>query len=168
MVQAAIYGCEGLTLTDAEKQFFAAADPWGFILFARNIDTPAQVSAMCSDLRMTVGRDAPILVDQEGGRVARFRPPHWRAYPPARRYGELFAKDKAAGLEACRLGAFLIGAELRDMGLDVDCIPLADVPVALTTDLIAETIRARHPDRHIHLMLENEANQASWLAEEDG
>ena len=82
MVQAAIYGCEGLTLTDAEKRFFAAADPWGFILFARNIDTPAQVSALCSDLRMTVGRDAPILVDQEGGRVARFRSPHWRAYPP--------------------------------------------------------------------------------------
>ncbi len=146
MVQAAIYGCEGLTLTDAEKRFFAAADPWGFILFARNIDTPAQVSALCSDLRMTVGRDAPILVDQEGGRVARFRPPHWRAYPPARRYGELFAKDKAAGLEACRLGAFLIGAELRDMGLDVDCIPLADVPVPGAHDVIGDRAYGEEPD----------------------
>lgn len=146
MVQAAIYGCEGLTLADAEKRFFTEADPWGFILFARNIDTPAQVSALCSDLRATIGRDVPILIDQEGGRVARFRPPHWREYPPARRYGELFSADKAVGLEACRLGAFLIGAELKDMGVDVDCIPLADVPVPGAHDVIGNRAYGEEPD----------------------
>lgn len=147
MVQAAIYGCEGLVLTDAETQFFRSSDPWGFILFARNVDTPSQVSALCSSLRACVGRDAPILIDQEGGRVARLRPPHWRAHPPARVYGDLFAKDMAAGLEACQLGAFLIGHELQGLGIDVDCVPLADVPVPGAHDVIGDRAYGDTPEQ---------------------
>ncbi len=151
MVQAAIYGCEGLTLSDAETRFFREADPWGFIIFARNIDTPEQVATLCAQLRNTVGRDAPILIDQEGGRVARFKPPHWRAHPPARRYGDLFQKDMEAGLEACRLGAFIIGCELRASGVDVDCVPLADVPQPGAHDIIGDRAYGETPDQVIAL-----------------
>ncbi|GAA6156939.1 beta-N-acetylhexosaminidase [Pyruvatibacter sp. HU-CL02332] len=150
-VQAAIYGCEGLTLSEAEIRFFQDANPWGFILFARNVDTPAQVAALCDSLRDTVGRDAPILIDQEGGRVARLKPPHWRKYPPVRTYGDLFQQDKAAGLEACELGAFLIGQELRSLGIDVDCVPLADVPQPGAHDIIGDRAYGETPEQVIAL-----------------
>ncbi|MGD1935250.1 MAG: beta-N-acetylhexosaminidase [Candidatus Phaeomarinobacter sp.] len=146
-VQASIYGCEGLTLTDAEARFFRDANPWGFILFARNVDTPDQIAALCVSLRETVGRDAPILIDQEGGRVARLKPPHWRKHPPVRRYGDLFQRDKAVGLEACQLGAFLIGQELRALGIDVDCVPLADVPQPGAHDIIGDRAYGETPDQ---------------------
>lgn len=137
-MQAAIYGCGGLTLTADERAFFRDADPWGFIVFARNIGTPAKLATLCAALRETVGRHAPILIDQEGGRVARLRPPHWRTYPPARRYGDLYGRDPAAGLEACRLGAQLMGADLIACGVDVDCVPLADVPQPGAHDIIGD------------------------------
>src|ERR687889_364474 len=90
MTRAFIAGCSGLTLTDDEVAFFRESTPWGFILFRRNVADPEQVRALCSALRETVGRDdAPILIDQEGGRVQRLTAPHWRRFPPGRAYGEL-------------------------------------------------------------------------------
>ncbi len=138
MTSAAIYGCAGLTLSDAEQCFFRETSPWGFILFARNIDTPEQVRALTAALRETVGWQAPILIDQEGGRVARLRPPHWRSYPPGRRYGELYLEDKVLALEAAELGGRLIAEELMDLGVDVDCLPVLDVPVSGAHDVIGD------------------------------
>lgn len=150
-MQAAIYGCAGPRLTADERAFFREADPWGFILFARNVEDPAQVGRLCADLRESVGRDAPILIDQEGGRVARLRPPHWPAYPPARRYGALHAEDPEAGAAACRLGAQLIGLDLAGLGIDVNCIPLADVPQAGAHDVIGDRAYGSDPQTVIAL-----------------
>ncbi|MGX1196313.1 beta-N-acetylhexosaminidase [Parvibaculum sp. MBR-TMA-1.3b-4.2] len=136
--QAAIYGCQGLTLTDDEKSFFRDAAPWGFIVFARNIETPDQLRALTASFRETVGYDAPVLIDQEGGRVARLKPPHWRRYPPGRAYGELYERDPEAGLTAARLGSQLMAAELTDVGIDVDCLPVLDVPVEGAHDIIGD------------------------------
>jgi len=120
---SAIFGPEGLQVTDWEKAFFREADPWGFILFARNIETPDQLRRLTSDLRQTVGRDAPILIDQEGGRVQRMRAPHWREYlPPLDQMAR--ASDP---LRAQWLRNRLIAAELQDVGIDVNCAPLADL-----------------------------------------
>lgn len=122
MIQAAvILGCEGLDLTKAERAFFAQARPWGFILFARNIRDVAQVTALTSDLRNAVGYDAPILIDQEGGRVQRMRGPIWREWmPPLDQMGR-------AGPRAMALRYRLIAHELRAVGIDVNCAPTADV-----------------------------------------
>lgn len=138
MTAAAIFGCAGTTLSDAESAFFRAVDPWGFILFARNIDTPAQVRALTAALRDSVGRDAPVLIDQEGGRVARLRPPHWRGWPPALATAAAPALDEAARCEALRLRYALIGAELAALGIDVNCAPLLDLPVPGAHDIIGD------------------------------
>src|SRR5919107_3207560 len=114
--RAFIAGCSSLTLAPDEAAFFRDAQPWGFILFKRNVDTAEQVRALCSALRECVGRaDAPILIDQEGGRVQRLGPPHWPAYPPGAAYGKIYDRDPAAGLEAARLGARLIAADLAEL-----------------------------------------------------
>lgn len=121
---AYIFGCEGITLSDAERSFFASAQPWGFILFARNITDRPQLSALTAELRAAVGWYAPILIDQEGGRVQRMRAPEWREYPPALEQMEM------AGAHAARamyLRNRLIAEELFDVGIDVNCAPLADV-----------------------------------------
>ncbi len=124
-VSACILGCAGPTLSKAEKAFFAAVRPWGFILFGRNIDTPDQVRALTDDLRTCVGREqAPILIDQEGGRVQRMGRPHWRRYPPSRAYGQLGAD----GREIARLGGRLIAHDLAVMGVTVNCAPVLDLP----------------------------------------
>ena len=123
-VSACILGCAGPTLTRAEKAFFADVRPWGFILFARNIEAPDQVRALTAALREAVGRDAPILIDQEGGRVQRLGPPHWRRYPPGRAYGGAAGDPR----ELARLGARLIAHDLAALGINVDCVPVLDVP----------------------------------------
>jgi beta-N-acetylhexosaminidase len=106
MQNAAIFGCSGLTLTGEERAFFHDVRPWGFILFKRNIDSPAQVRALTDELRAVSGREnVPILIDQEGGRVARLQPPHWRKYPPGRAYGTLAGNDPLVRREVTRLGA---------------------------------------------------------------
>ncbi len=148
-VSAAIYGCAGLQLTDGERAFFADADPWGFILFARNIENPAQVSALTAEMRDLTGRDVPILIDQEGGRVARLRPPHWRTYPAGCRYGEVYARSSDEGVEAARLGARLIAAELRAVGVNVDCLPVLDLPVAGAHDVIGDRAYGTTPEQVI-------------------
>ena len=128
--RAFIVGLSGTILTAEERAFLREADPWGLIVFKRNIDTPAQVAGLTSSFREVVGRDAPVLVDQEGGRVQRLGPPHWPVYPPGAAYGDLYRRDAWAGLKAARLGAALIAADLVAVGIDVDCLPIADVPVA--------------------------------------
>ncbi len=121
---AYIFGCEGTTLSAAEKAHFAKTQPWGFILFARNIEAPDQLRALTAALRDSVGRDAPILIDQEGGRVQRMRAPHWREYLPAL---DQIERTGANSLRATYLRNRLIAAELHDVGIDVNCAPLADV-----------------------------------------
>jgi beta-N-acetylhexosaminidase len=128
-VRSVIFGCSGLRLGAEEKRFFAEAQPLGFILFARNVETPAQVRALVADLRASVGRaDAPVLIDQEGGRVQRLRPPRWREAPPAARFAELMRRKPESAIEAVRLNARLMAAELADLGITVDCAPVLDVP----------------------------------------
>lgn len=121
--RAVAFGCEGLRLTAAERQFFAQADPWGFILFARNIESPGQVRALTAELRSSVGWEAPILIDQEGGRVQRMRGPHWREWLPAL---DQMARARDP-MRAQYLRYRLIADELHECGIDVDCAPLADL-----------------------------------------
>jgi beta-N-acetylhexosaminidase len=129
--RAFIAGIAGTVLTDRERAFFRESEPWGLIVFKRNINTPEQVRRLADSFRETVGRaDAPVLVDQEGGRVQRLGPPHWLAYPAGVDYGRLYDRDPQEGLAAARLGAQLIATDLAAVGIDVDCWPLADVPIA--------------------------------------
>jgi len=128
--RAFITGVSGLELTASDRDFLRAERPWGFILFKRNADSPAQVMQLVAQLRETVGQpDAPVLIDQEGGRVQRLGPPHWPAYPPGEVFGSLYDRDPALGLKAARLSNRLIAADLAELGITVDCLPLADVPV---------------------------------------
>ncbi len=124
----------------------AEADPLGFILFRRNCETPDQVRALVDALRDAVGRpDAPVLIDQEGGRVARLKPPHWPANPPARRIGELAERDEAAGIEAAWINGRLLALMLHEVGVTVDCAPVCDVPVEGAHDVIGDRAFARDP-----------------------
>lgn len=125
---AYIFGCEGTRLSASERDFFGNARPWGFILFARNINTPDQLRMLTADLREAVGWQAPILIDQEGGRVQRMRAPHWREYPPALDQMQA-ARDPG---RAMYLRNLLIGAELSAVGIDVNCCPVADLLHAQT------------------------------------
>lgn len=144
---AAIFGTAGPSLTSDERAFFTKVKPAGYILFARNIETPEQVKALTADLRaLTPGFDPVILIDQEGGRVQRLRPPHWRFAPPAADFGKLFASDQAAARKATRLNMRLIGTELAELGIDVDCAPVVDVPVEGAHDIIGDRAYGRTPD----------------------
>src|SRR5215468_8839742 len=136
--RAFITGLAGTTLTPEEGAFLREADPWGLILFKRNIDTPAQVTRLTASLREALGRQVPILVDQEGGRVQRLGPPHWPAYPPGAAYGRLYDREQALGLDAAQLGARLIAADLHALGITVDCLPLADVPLSGADPVIGD------------------------------
>ena len=135
---AVIFGCSGLTLSEEEKSFFAKVNPLGFILFARNIDNPEQVKKLVDDLRKSINRnDAPVLIDQEGGRVARLKEPHWRVAPPAKVFGDMAIKKGVEyACSAVKLNARLFAEELKTLGIDVDCIPVLDVPVEGAHDII--------------------------------
>ena len=146
--RAFITGLEGLTLAPAERDFLRASNPWGLILFTRNNDNPTQVADLVREFRKTVGRnDAPVLIDQEGGRVQRLQPPHWPAYPPGRVYADLYAGDPASAKAAARLGARLIASDLSELGITVDCLPLADVPVVGAHDVIGDRAYGNTPDQ---------------------
>jgi beta-N-acetylhexosaminidase len=145
--RAFIAGLSGLTLTNEERTFLREADPWGAILFKRNVSDKAQVSDLTKSIRDTLGREAVILVDQEGGRVQRLAPPHWPAYPPGARYATLYDCGREAGLEAAELGARLIAHDLRAVGIDTDCLPLADVPVAGGDPIIGDRAYGDRPDK---------------------
>ena len=146
--RAVVFGCSGPELTRSESRFFASVDPVGFILFERNCEAPAQIRDLIRDLRSAVGRpNAPVLIDQEGGRVARLGPPHWRRPPAAARFGELAVGAVPGGLgvatEAVRLNARLIAAELSALGVTVDCWPVLDVPAAAAHGVIGDRALAR-------------------------
>jgi beta-N-acetylhexosaminidase len=135
MTLAWISGCAALELSDDERAVFEATPPWGLILFKRNVETPAQVAALTRSFREAVGRpDAPVLIDQEGGRVQRLRPPHWPSYPSAAAYARCGSVDDAA--EAARLGGRLIADDLLRLGITVDCAPVLDRPVPDSHDVI--------------------------------
>jgi len=143
--RAVILGCSGEQLSADEARFFGAADPVGFILFRRNCRSPDQVRELVAALRGAIGRrDAPILIDQEGGRVVRLRPPSWRLYPSAARLGSL--PDPAAEV-AVRLGARLIADDLRDLGITVDCLPVLDIPIAGAHPVIGDRAYGTEPGR---------------------
>ncbi|MBV9992260.1 MAG: beta-N-acetylhexosaminidase [Alphaproteobacteria bacterium] len=148
----AIYGCAGAELSADERAFFRKTRPWGFIVFARNIVDRDQLRALTTSLRETVNDGkAPILIDQEGGRVARLRPPHWRERPPAARFGALYGENAEAAREAVYLNARLIAHDLAEVGLNVDCLPLLDVPVEGADNIIGDRAFARDPATIIDL-----------------
>jgi len=146
VTSAAIYGCAGHRLTEAEKTFFAETRPWGFILFRRTIDTPDQVRALTSELLAAIGNaDAPILIDQEGGRVQRMGPPHWPKYPPGDAYLKA-TNDLSTARELVRLGARLMAHDLREVGINVDCAPVLDTPVLGAHDIIGDRAYGADPE----------------------
>jgi beta-N-acetylhexosaminidase len=143
--RAIAFGCAGERLSPAERSFFAAADPLGFILFRRNCADPDQVRALIAEFRDCVGRDdAPVLIDQEGGRVARLQPPHWRRYPAPARLAALPDPDAE---EAVRLGARLIADDLAALGVTVDCAPVLDLPIAGADAVIGDRAYGSDPAR---------------------
>lgn len=151
-IQASIFGCAGPRLSADEAAFFAEVNPWGFILFKRNVETPDQVRRLTDALRACVGRpDAPILIDQEGGRVQRLGPPHWPVYPPGRAYGTLAGNDPLLRREITRLGARLIAHDLAALGINVDCVPVLDVPQAGAHDIIGDRAYGQTPEEVAYL-----------------
>ena len=148
MTKAFITGLSGTALSPAERDFIRAERPWGFILFRRNIETPDQVAALTAEIRNVLGEgDAPVLVDQEGGRVQRFRPPNWSLYPAGAAFGQLYDIDPGLGLKAARLSARLIADDLTRVGVTVDCLPLADVPVPGADDVIGDRAYGHEPKK---------------------
>ena len=148
-MKAFITGVSGTELTADEREFIASERPWGFILFKRNIGTPAQVASLVGQLREVAGAvDAPVLIDQEGGRVQRLGPPHWPAYPPGAAFGRLYDIDPTLGLAAARLSARLIADDLLlPLGVTVNCLPLADVPIAGADAVIGDRAYGTRPDK---------------------
>jgi len=140
-IRAFISGCSTTVLSDAEKQFFAESRPWGLILFKRNIESPSQVRALIGSFRAEVGREnAPILIDQEGGRVQRLGPPHWPNFPAAQILAGL--QDNVSSV---RLGAQLIASELVKLGINVDCLPVADLRISGAHDIIGDRAYGSDP-----------------------
>ncbi|MGH6872411.1 MAG: beta-N-acetylhexosaminidase [Rhizomicrobium sp.] len=148
----AIYGCAGPELGPEERAFYADARPWGFILFARNVVDREQIRRLVASLRETVGdAQAPVLIDQEGGRVARLRPPHWHARPAAQRFALLHNDLPQAAHEAAYLNARLIAHDLAELGINVDCVPVLDVPVAGADAVIGDRAYGSDPTVIIEL-----------------
>jgi beta-N-acetylhexosaminidase len=136
-IKAFICGLAGDKITDPERDFLTKHQPYGVILFARNCKNPAQVKALCADIKSCLTQPNPhILIDQEGGRVARLKPPHWRAYPPAKYFADMPNQAEAAALTA--LNAQILGDELRAHGITMDCAPVADILHADCHDIIGD------------------------------
>ncbi len=144
-MRAFVTGLAGTEITDQERAFLREADPWGVILFGRNIAGPGQLRQLVKDARATLGRPAPALIDQEGGRVQRLGPPHWPPYPPGAAYGALYDHDRDKGLAAARLGARLIAEDLAALGIDIDCLPIADVPVVGADPVVGDRAYGTEP-----------------------
>ncbi len=146
-MRAFITGVAGASLTADERQFLKEADPWGLIIFARNVGDGLSLRRLVEECRSALGRDAPVLIDQEGGRVQRLKPPLCPNYPPGAAYGAIYDRDRDAGLRAAKLGARLIAADLAEFGIDVDCLPLADVPVSGADLVIGDRAYGREPGK---------------------
>jgi beta-N-acetylhexosaminidase len=144
---AFISGCAGTSLSDEERTFFAETRPCGLILFARNCESVHQIRQITSGYRDAVESDeALVLIDQEGGRVQRLRPPQWRQMPPARVYGDLYVFEPEAARAAAFASARLIAEELRNAGITVNCTPVLDVPEAGAHDVIGDRAFSFDPD----------------------
>lgn len=148
---AAILGLSGPRLTVSEKMFFRDANPWGFILFSRNVDDPDQIWRLCGDIRNAVGREALIFVDQEGGRVQRLKAPHWRAYPTGATYAGLYNEDEQVGKRATFLGHRLIADDLRTVGITADCAPVLDLPQPGSDPIISDRALGDRTDQIVDL-----------------
>jgi beta-N-acetylhexosaminidase len=144
-MQPTFLGLEGLSLNPDETALFRSANPAGYILFKRNIDSPTQVRALTASLTDLAGRRLPILIDQEGGRVARLRPPHWPEYPSGEAFDRLYDKAPITAIEAARLNALALAAMLRDLGITVDCLPLLDVRDPHGHDIIGDRAYGAEP-----------------------
>ncbi|MES1199770.1 MAG: beta-N-acetylhexosaminidase [Pseudomonadota bacterium] len=144
-------GIRQAKLDTEARAFLADARPWSFILFAEACVSREQVRRLCDELREAAGHDALIYIDQEGGRVARLKAPEWPKWPPAAKYGALFAKAPAKGLEAAKLGYRLIAHELRSIGVDGDFAPVCDVPVSGADPIIGDRAFSMDPDVIAHL-----------------
>lgn len=142
-----ICGCAGTVLTPEEKLFFQTAQPFGFILMGRNCNDPAQVQALVHALRACVEHEyAPVLIDMEGGRVARLKPPHWPVFPSAALIGALYHYDPVLGVEFATLVGNLIGQELHALGINVDCAPVLDVAHPETHLAIGDRAFSNRPE----------------------
>jgi beta-N-acetylhexosaminidase len=153
-IGAFISGCAGPRLSEAERDFFRRANPWGLIVFKRNVETPEQLTELTSEFRAAMDRrNAPVFVDQEGGRVQRLGPPSnfWRAYPPARRYGQLYEKDAVAAFRAARRVGRMMAEDLRQCGITADCLPVLDVPQEGSHNVIGERAYGTAVERVIML-----------------
>jgi beta-N-acetylhexosaminidase len=126
-MKACILGCASTTLGDGERRFFNEANPFGFILFARNCENRGQLRQLVDDLRASVGRAAPVLVDEEGGRVQRMKAPMWRDSPAPGSFGEIYGRDRDLALKLATMNARLIAEDLFEAGIDVNCAPLLDL-----------------------------------------
>ena len=145
-MQAAIYGLEGLALTEDERSFFGDADPAGYILFRRNCESQDQLRRLTGSLHSLSGRDdVPILIDQEGGRVARMRPPEWPAFPAAERFAALYRTAPSSAIEAVRSNARALGLMLRAIGINVNALPLLDVRQEGASDIIGDRALGSEP-----------------------
>jgi beta-N-acetylhexosaminidase len=145
--RAFITGLAGLELSADERAFIREAQPWALIIFKRNVSTPSQLTELVRTFRDTVGWEAPVLIDQEGGRVQRLGPPHWPVYPPGAVYGALYDREQAMGLAAAQFAGHLIAADLKALGIDVDCLPLADVPVPGGDPIIGDRAYGTEPGK---------------------
>ncbi len=147
-IGAVISGCKGTSLTSQEVSFFERTNPWGLILFARNIESPDQVSSLTQAFREVVGRsNAPVLIDQEGGRVQRMTAPHWRKFPAANKFSVLYDSDPVKALKYVRLISHLLAKDLYDVGINVDCLPVLDVPQPGSHEIIGDRAYGVTPER---------------------
>src|SRR3954468_14607362 len=145
-MQAAIYAPAGLELTPDERAFFRDCDPVGYIVFRRNIETREQLRALTDDLRALSGReDLPILIDQEGGRVARMKPPEWPSFPAGEAFARLYDRAPMSAIEAARANSGAIAALLRQVGVNVDCLPVLDVRRPGATDIVGDRALGSEP-----------------------
>ncbi|PSJ65671.1 beta-N-acetylhexosaminidase [Kumtagia ephedrae] len=144
--KAMILGCAGKALNEDEIRFYRDERPWGFILFARNIGEPSQISDLVASMRDAVGRpEAPVFIDQEGGRVQRLRPPIAPNYPAGAAVGALYREDREAGLRAAWLLARLHAFDLLKFGITADCLPVLDVPIEGASDVIGSRAYGKDP-----------------------
>lgn len=151
MINAAIFGLSGPKLTAGEAAFFRDSKPWGFILFSRNIETPEQIRKLTSDLRECIGRNCLIFIDQEGGRVQRLKPPHWRKFPSGADYVRLYKQDAKQGKRAVYLNHRVMADDLYELGITADCTPVLDLPQAGADPIISDRALGDTPEMIVEL-----------------
>lgn len=143
---AAIFGLEGQSLSEKERKFFTEIKPFGFILFTRNIQSPSQLSSLCQELKsINMRDDTLILIDQEGGRVQRLKPPHWSSYPSARHFGDVYAKDEALARQLANLNYRILARELAQLGISGNCLPVLDLSFSHANGVIGDRAYSHDP-----------------------